>query len=186
MVLSIPISCLIYTFVLIPILSQERTLALAVVYLFISLLLILRGMWFRKSETAEESHPYHVDVMDTVLLVTILSFIIYVISVTYPQMAYAPGADIVIHYSSAQYVNAVPDLYDSTYPWFHFQWAQIYLLAKQPIGIFQSSMAYLSLILIPSFYIMAKAYLKGVDHRLPILAAVFFSLFSGSLFFDLG
>lgn len=178
MVLSIPISSLIYTFMLILIPSQERALALAPVYVLISLSLILWS-WFRRSETDEEPHHYSVNVMDAAILVTILSFVTYVLSVTYPQLAYLAGADIVRHFSAAQVVNAAPDLYRNACPWFHFQWAQIQLLAKQPVAVFQSSMAYLSLIVILSFYIMAKAYLRGVGHRLPILATVFFSLFSG-------
>lgn len=178
MLLSIPISGLIYTVMLIAVPIQERAVVLASVYVLISLSLILWST-LRRSETSEEPHIYSADVTDAVLLVIILSFVVYTLSVTYPQMAYYPGADIVQHFSLAQVVNVSPDAYILPYPWFQFQLAEVQVLAKQPIGIFQSSMAYLSLILILSFYITAKAYLRGVDRRLPILSTFFFTVSSG-------
>ena len=178
MLLSIPISGLIYTVMLIAVPNQERAVILASVYVLISLSLILWNA-LRRSETNKQPHIYSANVMEAVLLVIILSFIVYIISVTYPQMAYFPGTDIVRHFSAAQVVNIAPDLYNFPYPWFQFQLAQVQVLAKQSIGIFQLSTTYLTLILVFSFYIMVKAYLRGIDRRLPILSTVFFAVFSG-------
>ncbi len=178
MLLSIPISSLIYTVMLIAVPIGARAVVLASIYILISLSLILWST-FRKSETSETSDIYSADVTETVLLVITLSFVVYAISVTYPQMAYFPGADIAQLFSLDQVVDVAPHLYVLSYPWFQFQSAQVQVLAKQSVGVFQSTITYLTLILVLSFYAMAKAYLKNVDRRIPIFATVFFSLFSG-------
>jgi len=112
-------------------------------------------------------------------LTTITVFFIFSIVVTYPQMTYRPGLDIVRHYSASLIVNESPASYASPYPWFHFQLATVQLLSKQPMVIFQTALALLSIMSILSFYIMAKAYLSDLNPKLPIISTIFWSLFSG-------
>ena len=53
------------------------------------------------------------------------------------------------------------------------------LSSKPPMWLFQSGMAFLSAMSIFSFYIMAKSYLCDIDRRAPLLATIFFFVFSG-------
>jgi hypothetical protein len=95
-------------------------------------------------------------------------------------MAFYPSADIVRHFSLSRDLILAPDIYASQYPWFHFSWASVMELSSiPPVWLFQSGIAYLSAMSIFSFYIMAKSYLRDIDRRAPLLATVFFSVFSG-------
>jgi len=119
------------------------------------------------------------NLFDALLLLWISLFIIFAISSLYPQMASIPGLDMVRHFSSSRLLMLTQDAYHSPYPWFHMTWAVVYELSSPPMDVFQTGLAYLSLVVVLSFYIMAKAYLGNVDKRAPILSTVFFSVFSG-------
>ena len=178
--LSIGLTSLIVTLVL-PF-TTHRAILISAIYIGISLSPLLKDRIGKSGESLQihaDSRVNKHDLFDALLLLWVSLFFIIVISSLYPQMAYRPGLDIVRHFSSSRLLMLAPGAYQSPYPWFHLTWAAVYELASPLMGVFQTGLAYLSLIVVFSFYIMARAYLKDVDRRAPILATVFFSVFSG-------
>jgi hypothetical protein len=107
-------------------------------------------------------------------------FLIFVIWNLYPGMAYVPGYDIVRHYSYFKQVFQAPDIYFSIYPWFHFQLALLDQISLHPsMELMQSGLAMMSIILIFSFYMMARSYLAQIDSRAPMIATILFIVFAG-------
>ena len=137
----------------------------------------------RQSYTHTSSPPYLSKdnnlFFDVLILAWISIFFIFIISNLYPQMAYVPSNDIVRHLSASKGLILAPDIYGSEYPWFHFTWALVNEFSAPPMWLFQSGIAYLSIMLMFSFYSMAKVYLHDIDRRAPILSTIFFFVFSG-------
>ncbi|MGI0022514.1 MAG: hypothetical protein ACRD9Q_06605 [Nitrososphaeraceae archaeon] len=117
--------------------------------------------------------------LDILILVWVSSFFVFVILTLYPQISFVPGLDMVRHLSSAQKLLVAPDTYGTEEPWFHFTYAVVNLLSAPSMWVFQSGIAFLSIVLILSFYTMAKSYLIDIDKRAHVLATAFFSVFSG-------
>jgi len=177
--LSIGLTSLIYSLAL-PF-TAHRSLLISVIYFGFSLYSFLKDRIKpeEKQQFSEKKKMIEHNFFDVLLLLWILLFIISAISSLYPKMAYRPGLDIVRHFSSSKLLTLAPDTYASPYPWFHMAWASVYELSRPPMDTFQTGLAYLSLMVIFSFYIMAKAYLSNIDNRAPIIATVFFSVFAG-------
>jgi len=97
----------------------------------------------------------------------------------YPEMSFDPGLDIVRHFSQSNQILNSPEIYGSVYPIFHSTLASVNLLSSVPMWLFQSGLAYLSLIVVFSFYIMARSYLKDLNTHAHLLATIFFFVFSG-------
>jgi hypothetical protein len=149
------------------------------------LFLVLKERLFKSDEkklqqiySSNQKSEYNLFVI--LLLAWILVFFLLIILNLYPQLAFFPSADIIRHFSLSKDLILAPDIYASQYPWFHFSWASVMeLSSKPPMWLFQSGIAYLGVMSIFSFYIMAKSYLRDIDRRAPLLATVFFSVFSG-------
>jgi hypothetical protein len=177
--LSIGLTSILFTAVL-PF-TTYKALLLSVVYVGISLCPLLKTRICKPCENPEVHGKDCVkhDLSDVLLLSWVIGFFVFAISSLYPQMALSPGLDIVRLFSSSRLLTLAPETVSSFYPWFHMPLANLYELSRQSIEIFQTGLAYLSVVVIFSFYVMAKAYLKDVDRRAPILATVFFSVFAG-------
>ena len=178
--LSIGLTPLILTIAL-PFTTHRATL-ISAIYLAISLLPLLRIRLSKSSgkpQIHSDNRTSEYNLLDALLLAWIPLFFIFTISSLYPQMAYFPGSDIVRHFSSSKLLILAPDAYQSAHLWFHLTLGAVYELSSPMMWIFQTGLAYLSIIVVFSFYIMAKAYLNDVDKRAPMLATVFFSVFSG-------
>jgi len=178
--LSIGLTSLIVTLTLS--FTTHRAILISAIYVVISLSLLLKDRIDKSGERLqihENNRTNEYNLFDASLLLWISLFFILVVSSLYPQMAYLPGLDIVEHFSSSRLLTLVPDAYQSIYPWFHQTWAAVYELSSPLMEVFQTGLAYLSLIVVFSFYIMVKAYLSNIDKRAPILATIFFSVFSG-------
>ncbi len=107
-------------------------------------------------------------------------FFIFIIWNLYPGMAYYPGYDIVRHYSYFRQVFEAPDIYFSNYPWFHFLMALLDQISLHPsMELMQSGLAMMSIIVIFSFYMMARSYLVQIDSRAPLIATILFTVFGG-------
>ena len=178
--ISIGLSSLISMFALL-FRTSTAGIFLSIIYVSISLLPLLKDRFYKFSEKRRQSfssnHEGEHNLFDLLLLAWVSLFFIFVISSLYPQMAYVPGYDIVRHFSATKGLILAPDMYNSEYPWFHFTWMSLNELSAAPMWLFQSGVAYLSIFLIFSFYLMAKAYLSNVDRRAPLLATVFFFCF---------
>jgi hypothetical protein len=182
---SIGFSSLIFTFTLL-FKTSTASIFLSIIYTSISSLPLLKDHLYKSSKKNQKQQSSYssnnereYNLFDVLLLVWISLFFIFIISNLYPQMAYIPGYDIVRHFSKSKELILAPDVYGSKYPWFHFTWASVMELSGPPMWLFQSGIVWLSIMLIYSFYTMAKTYLSDIDKRAPILATVFFSVFAG-------
>ena len=177
--LSIGLTSIIFTLVL-PF-TEHRAALISAIYVGISLCPLLKDRIYKQSETIQylENLTKGYNLADVLLLLWITSFFLFTVSSLYPQMSLKPGLDIVRHFSSSRLLALAPDVYSSIYPWFHTTWATVYELSCPPMEIFQTGLAFLSIVVVYSFYIMARSYLKDVNERAPILSTTFFSVFAG-------
>ena len=176
--LSLPLVSIISSFLL-PIAKNIQILGLCL--LFFSFLLGIKSNFEKKNSEKNKKDMFHeIDIIKFLILLSTLLFFIISIIVCYPEMTYITELDITRNIKSILLVSVQSNIHQSfTYPWFHIYEASIYELSKPSIPLFQSALALLSIITILSFYIMVKAYLEDIDNHLPILATVFWSLFSG-------
>ena len=180
--ISIGLTSLVYIFALPFKTTSTAAIILSVIYVIISLLPLFKDNLYKRHKSHRfysSNHKSEYNLFDILLLAWLTLFFIFVISNLYPQMAYVPGNDIIRHFSYAKELILAPHIFFSEYPWFHISWATVNELSAPPIPLFQSGVAYLSAMLIFSFYIMAKEYLSDIDARAPVLATVFFVVFSG-------
>lgn len=173
-VLSLPVTSFTSS-LLLPITSNVLTICLF--YLLFSLVPIVmsRLSLVRKMKTSPQSH----DLVEIFLLISLTLFFFLWIGMFYPRMAYLPRGDIVRHFAAAVTVGKTPEFLSSPYPWFPIYEATFYTLSTSSMMVFQASLACLSIMVISSFYMMSKAYLKKIDKRLPIITTVCWSTFSG-------
>lgn len=94
-------------------------------------------------------------------------------------MIYLPDLDISRYLVSIRDLLQRPEIFSSIVPWFHFDLASTYQLSGAPSALFQTGVALLGLMSIPTFYMMARKYLVSIDNRAPIIATIFFAVFSG-------
>jgi len=174
--LSIAINCIIYTLNLIFPFSKQALIIATQYFIFTFVFFIFQRK--RKSIKCVE-YQINIEVNNLLPLAIVIIFIITSIAVTYPNMAQLPGLDIIRHFSSSQLLNSNAKQFNSPYPWFNFQWASLQLFYVGSREVFQTTLAYLSIISILSFYILAKAYLSDIDRRMPVLSTVLWGLFSG-------
>ncbi len=161
--------------------KENAITVLSGTYVVISLLPLLKNSLQKLKEKQKSSFKpeNRHSLVDILILVWVTLFFAFVIFSLYPQMAYVPGLDIVRHYSDSKALIQTTDIYSSQYPWFHSALAMLNQLSSPPIWLFQSGIAFLSIILIFSFYIMAKAYLSEINRRAHLVATIFFFVFSG-------
>lgn len=173
-VLSLPVTSFISS-ILLPITSNVLTICSFYLLLSLVPIVISRLLPVRKMETSVQSH----DLVEIFLLISLVLFFFLWITVFYPRMAYLPGLDIVRHFAAAVTASKTPEFLWSPYPWFTLYQATFYTVSTSSMMVFQTYLACLSIIVIFSFYIMSKAYLKKIDKRLPIITTVCWSIFSG-------
>lgn len=163
--------------------QQENSIFLPTIYVIISLLpMLTRNILYRLRQGDKLSYyarKKNYNLINIIAIFWMICFFVYTISILYPQMGNVPGYDIVRHFSASRGLVLTNPLYSSVYPWYHFSLASIMQLSQPPMLLFQTGIAYLSVILIISFYVMANAYLKDIDSRAPILSTIFFFVFSG-------
>jgi len=166
----------------------ERRMVILLVYLFYfsGAYLIKRFICHIRLEGSRNNVTCRL--ADVLLLAIYIIIFIYAILNMYPKTAFNPGLDIVQHFSSAWVAAINPSLLKSAYPWFHFEEAMVIILSapSQEVNVFSSYMpvyqavlAFLGVLPMASFYVMARAYLKDVDERLPVIATGFWMFFSG-------
>lgn len=174
---SIPITCLFYNACsLLPL--GVRSIGLSIAFLVFSSLPIVKRMFQAEGER-EARVTQRKWSSNLLLLIPTLLFFLIAIMLTYPTMANVPGLDIVLHYTTSMALNENPYTFSSLYPWFHIQQAAVILLSNAPRELFLTALALLNIFTILAFYIMAKAYLSNLSEKLPALATLLWTLFSG-------
>lgn len=177
--ISLPLTCIISSF-LVPI--SQRALLASIIYILLSFLPIFKNKIEKKSELANEAFPKapHVCELSEVLFLGLITvFFIVIVRELYPQMAWACRVDIAHHYSKALLFSRSPYSFSSQYPFFIVFEATIIELSNSSMIIVKTAVAYMSIMVIFSFYMMANLYLKKIDSRLPITATIAWFLFSG-------
>jgi len=187
--LSFVVNAIIYTFILMCTTTFfERRILIVLVYLllFFSTYTIKHFISHKKQACSNYDKTYRFT--DIALLIIYAIFFIFVILSMYPKTAYVLGYDIVQNFSNAWVAAINPRLLKSAYSWFHFEGSMMVILSAPPPGVdviftympvYQTAVAFLSILPITSFYVMAKAYLEDVDERLPVVATGFWAFFSG-------
>ena len=151
------------------------------IYIIISILPVLidRVQKQAKKQKPKIDNKREFGFFQILILLWIIAFFVTVISLIYPETSFVPGLDIVGHLSKSSQILTNPELFGSIYPTYHLMLATLTVLSSSTMWFFQTGLAYLSIILVFSFYIMAKGYLKELSPRAPILATIFFFVFSG-------
>ena len=92
----------------------------------------------------------------------------------------SPVDDILAHWKNMLTLARSPESYSTVYPLFHLFEGAIYSTSSWPtVAEFATAIAFLSIMVVISFYVLARIYLKKVDRRLPIFATTAWFLFSG-------
>jgi hypothetical protein len=174
--LSLGITSVIFT-IMLPF-SGYRALLLSLAFTILSFFPMLKD-WFTHKKDLVKDYTINFNLSDFLILFWVVLFIVLSLSFLYPQMSIYPGLDISRHFSASRLLVMAPDVYHSPYPWFHACLATVHQMSSSVMEVFQTSLSYLSVIFVFSFYIMSKAHLRGIDKRAPVIATLFFSVFSG-------
>jgi len=152
------------------------------IFLLASLIPLAKDFFRRLNDTGQvnslQKSNEH-SLFDILILAWIIVFFIFAISSLYPLMADNPFIDISRIFSQSEKTLLNPQTFASYYPWHNFNVSTIQNFSSSPYWLFHTGTAYLSIILIFSFYILSKAYLSDIDKRAHRLATVFFFVFSG-------
>src|SRR5256712_172993 len=178
--LSIGLTSIIF---IVSLFSKEvTTTLLSATYAVVCLFPILKdslGKIKLKQSLTSASTEVSYNLVEFLVLLWIIVFFAFVISSLYPNLAFVPSSDIIAHLSLTETLTETPDIYTSEYVWFHSALAAVNTLSNTPAWVLQSAIACLSIFLIFSFYVMAKAYLSDIDRRAHLVATISFFVFSG-------
>lgn len=157
----------------------SRALIVAIGYsLFSTVPIIIERSAGNHSERLD-THEQRGEVINVASLVTIVLLFTLICGTIYPVASHAPVDDILAHWRSSRLISRSPEVYSSTYPWFHILESTIYALSRPSMAAFMSVLTFLSVLLVLTFYVLANKYLKDVDSSLPIFATMIWFLFSG-------
>lgn len=159
--------------------KNQWSIILTFIYVLISLIPFLKNKIVKAKKNLNFSCKYRFDIIDGFLLIWIVTFVVYVIWLFYPDMGLNWTMDIYNNFSSAARLIKGSQPVFSNYPFFILHEAILYKLLNLSMLMFQTTTAYLSIFVILSFYIMSQAYLKSVDKNLPIMSTIFWTVFSG-------
>ncbi len=169
-------------FFLSTILQGESILILSGIFLVASLLPLLKDSirkLNKEGQTDFSLNFYKISVFDILILVWILVFFIFIISNLYPLMNDNPFLDIFRHSLNSEQIVFDPNLLKTNYPWYYFNLGSVNELSTLPTSFLQSGGAYLSILVIFSFYVMSKSYLTDINKKAHHIATIFFFIFSG-------
>lgn len=181
--LSLPLTGILSTLLILTE-EKQRVLILCSIYVSLSVFPLLKDIWNKWKEwvrnEGERICRSSIEITNMLLLSAIFLFFMFSILIIYPSMSYVLNSDIVRHFSSVNVLSRTPDLFSgSYYIFFHLHESTILVLSDTSMTTFQTALACLSVVVILSFYIMAKAYFVRIDKRLPTFSTTFWSLFSG-------
>jgi len=152
------------------------------IFLLVSLVPVLKNR-FRPSDKNQQSfsvhHSIEIRLFDILILGWIFLFFIFVISSLYPDLANNPYSDISRLFSLSEKLITNPTSFGTPYAWYNFNLATILGQTSPPAVTFLSGIAFLSIFVIISFYIMSRVYLSDIEKGAHRLATVFFFVFAG-------
>jgi hypothetical protein len=146
-------------------------------YIFLLMVLVFHIM---KDQTNKREILLIQDGMSVFLFLTTLIIIISFILLLYPEMANSPYNDVVRHYPGGmRKALATPDLVTAVYPAYYILLLSLSMLIPDiPYSIFQTGLATLSVLVVLSFFAMARKYANN-SVKIASVSTLFFSLFAG-------
>jgi hypothetical protein len=154
-------------------------------YLFFSIFLLLSLFSAIKNRIApnKESHRQSFSQRkDLLLLALAVGFYVILFLFLFPKYATIP-TDATQFYRLSVMLPRTPSLfYSMNYVLFVLFQSSVLSISKAGLVSSQIAFGFLPIILIPTFYIMAKEYLESVDKKLPSLSTLFWVLFAFGLF----
>lgn len=162
---------------------SQMALILSFSYLLLSFLPIAKNQFTDKRTLRNNNKLFHhaFRLVDMLILALLSSLFIFNVMILYPELGLDPGLDPYDYFANSYHINK-----KSTCLWFEFGLAVVYLLVTpfndlsfSSTSNFRMLTAYFGIFVLLSFYVMAKKYLRKIDERLPVLATVFFFIFSG-------
>ena len=132
-----------------------------------------------KIEASKQKISFEFSVVNLLTLLLVVGFFAITIIYLYPQMSLFTGLDIVGNLTLARLFSLSPALFSSVSPSFLIYQATMYTVSISSAELYQVFMAFTSVSVLLSFYVMAKKYLDEIDTRLSFFATAFWALFSG-------
>lgn len=178
---SIGITSIIYTVILI-LKAEPSGLLISTIYSLLALFpVILRHLVIKGSDKRIfiKNSKKDYNLVEIITLVWISAFFVYSLLYIYPEIIDVPGFDIVRHYAIVSTIDEYSDLFRSPYPWYHLSFGALNDVTDSEMWIFQTGNAFISIILILTFYSMAKAYLYEFKKYAHLLSTIIFVGFSG-------
>ena len=161
-----------------PITTQNNRMAFLGLLVFLSTLPILKDLMTGHG-ISKRKMKLEFSLTELLAFSTVIVFFAIVMINLYPRTSFIPGLDIVRNFSNARLWGLSPELLSSAYPFFHIYQSAIYSASTPSLEVYQTFLAFTSFSIFLSFYVMAKKYLGEIDNRIPIVAAVFWTVFSG-------
>lgn len=162
--------------------ERQRALIVCLIFIIISTFPLIRRYSAKDKGEQQKfvgiTKSPSIKLTEVLLLIAITLFFFFSISTLYPTLAFQ-NTDTTRHFSESRVISQTPLLYSSSVPFFHVQESTMYILSEESPVFFESLLAYMSILVIFSFYIMTSAYFRKQDSRLPILSTVFFGIFAG-------
>lgn len=178
--LSIGLNSIIYTGILLNNVEPSGLIVSLLFFLVSTIPIIHKYLINKKSTiTISEKKKEKYSIIEISVLGWLTAFFLYSISSIYPAFVDVPGYDIVRHYGTISLLPTNEDIFQSPYPWFHFSLAFFNDLSGSDRWLFQTAVSFTSILIIFSFYIMAKAYLYKFNRYAHLLSTIIFTSFSG-------
>lgn len=161
-----------------PITTQNNRTGFLGLLVFLSILPIVKDLMTGHG-ISKRKMKLEFSLMEILAFSIVIIFFSFVMINLYPRTSFIPGLDIVRNFSNARLWGLSPELLSSAYPFFHIYQSAIYSASTPSLEVYQTFLAFTSFSIFLSFYVMAKKYLGEIDNRIPIVAAVFWTVFSG-------
>jgi len=166
----------IITLALLPISAEVRTLIILSIFITLGLTSVFRH---RECQAAYVSKSLSKSI-DSLALIVAIAFYIVCFYFMYPDFALLPGPDIARHYAWSVVLWRTPELYLAfDYLLSHLHESAFIAISNASTPLIQTALVMLNVMMPLAFYAMAKSYLENVDARLPSIATIFYSTFSG-------
>lgn len=112
-------------------------------------------------------------------VIVILLFFLTATFCLFPDFTLMPGTDISDHHGYSQALVRTPRLRGlSAYLFFDLWLGFLYKISDVGIVLMQTALQLLNFMPILAFYMMARKHLEHIDRRLPLVSAIFWTIFS--------
>jgi hypothetical protein len=161
-----------------PFINLNNRVAFVGLIAFFSTLPILKD-WLVKPPVSQGEKTFEVSSISFLTLSIVIGFFAIIITRIYPQMTLVPGLDSIRDFSEARLFSLSPALFSSISPSLLIYESAMYSVSISSPEVYLTFLAFTSVTVLLSFYVMAKKYLDEIDNRLPFFATVFWAVFSG-------